>query len=211
MVAAAAYAPPLRASITPVFSKATIPAKAPYAAAGPLERPTTPAMFAWLGVTSNWASKVPVWEAMESFCQAPALVRQVVAMSKAGRVFAVLGPVVRVDSHASARTTLAATAAFNRASRLDSLNLKFILGLLLTCFVGNRKGRRELEDFLGFAGGPADVATYIALVPWLCDTAFRRLCSEQRDRIFVDGSATLLASAVLHRSHRPIACASGAS
>jgi len=69
------------------------------------------------------------------------------------------------------------------------LNLKFILGLLLTCFVGNRKGRRELEDFLGFAGGPADVATYVALVPWLCDTAFRRFCSEQRDASRLRGVA----------------------
>jgi len=52
-------------------------------------------------------------------------------------------------------------------------------------FVGNRKGRRELEESLGFAGGPADVATYVALVPWLCDTVFRRLCSEQRIKFFV--------------------------
>src|SRR5437879_4798709 len=52
---------------------------------------------------------------------------------------------VRSLVHASVKTTLAATAAFNRASRLDSLNLKFILGLLLSCFVDNRKGRRELE------------------------------------------------------------------
>src|SRR6266566_4645843 len=128
MVAAAAYAPPLRASITPVCSKATMPAKAPYAAAGPLERPTTPAMFAWLGVTSNWASKGPVWEGKESFCQAPVLDRQLVPRSKAGDVFGALGPVARVDSQASANTTLPASAAFKMASRLDSLNLKFILG-----------------------------------------------------------------------------------
>jgi len=51
-------------------------------------------------------------------------------------------------------------------------------------FVGNKKGRRELEEFLGFAGGPADVATYVALVPWLCGTVFRRLCSEQRIEFF---------------------------
>src|SRR6266550_6492364 len=38
---------------------------------------------------------------------------------------------VRSLVHASARTTLTASVAFNRASRLDSLNLKFILGLLL--------------------------------------------------------------------------------
>src|SRR5256885_4761263 len=30
------------------------------------------------------------------------------------------------------------------------------------------------------AGGPADLATCVALVPWLCVTVFRRLCSEQR-------------------------------
>src|SRR5947199_6557356 len=35
---------------------------------------------------------------------------------------------VRSRSHASARTTLVASAAFKMASRLDSLNLKFILG-----------------------------------------------------------------------------------
>src|SRR5439155_507049 len=38
---------------------------------------------------------------------------------------------VRWLSHASAKTALAASAAFIKASRLDSLNLKFILGLLL--------------------------------------------------------------------------------
>jgi len=48
-------------------------------------------------------------------------------------------------------------------------------------FLGNKKDRRELEEFLGFAGGPADVATLdVALVPWLCATVFRRVCSEQR-------------------------------
>src|SRR2546430_17486182 len=73
MVAAAAYAPPLRALITPVCSKATIPAKAVQSLAGPLERPTTPAMFAWPGVTSNLVSKAPACEAIEPFCQAPAL------------------------------------------------------------------------------------------------------------------------------------------
>jgi len=57
-------------------------------------------------------------------------------------------------------------------------------------FVGNKKGRRELEEILGFAGGPADLATYVALVPWLCDTVFRRLCSEQRSQIFLAGGAT---------------------
>jgi hypothetical protein len=32
---------------------------------------------------------------------------------------------------------------------------------------------------MSFAGGSADVATRVAVVPWLCVTAFRRLCSEQ--------------------------------
>src|SRR6266480_5231978 len=82
MVAAAAYAPPLRASITPVCSKARMPAKSVYAAAGPLERPTTPAMFAWLGVTSNLVSKAPACEAIEPFCQAPALDKDVNELDK---------------------------------------------------------------------------------------------------------------------------------
>src|SRR5436190_17154053 len=82
MVAAAAYAPPLRASITPVCWKATIPAKAVQSLAGPLERPTTPAMFAWLGVTSNWVSKAPACEAIEPFCQAPALDKDVDELHK---------------------------------------------------------------------------------------------------------------------------------
>src|SRR5436190_24170323 len=105
MVAAAAYAPPLRASITPVGSKATMAAKAVRSLAGPLERPTTPAMFAPAGVTSNWASKVPVWEATAAFCQAPALVRQLGGMPKAGGAFAAVGPAGRVDPHASVSTT----------------------------------------------------------------------------------------------------------
>src|SRR5438067_1020649 len=35
---------------------------------------------------------------------------------------------------------------------------------------------------VGIAGGPASVADETALAPWLCVTAFRRLCSEQRAR-----------------------------
>src|SRR5437773_11718205 len=96
-------------------------AKAVYAAAGPLERPTAAFVLAVAGVTSNWASKVPVWEATALFCQAPALVRQLGAMLKAGRGFEVLGPVVRVDWHGRVRTMTAASAAFNPASRLSSL------------------------------------------------------------------------------------------
>src|SRR2546429_8200715 len=109
MVAAAAYAPPLRASITPVCSKATMPAKSVYAAAGPLERPTTPAMFACLGVTSNWASKDPVCDRKEPFCQAPALDKQLGPRPKAGDGFGAFGPAAPVDSPASANTTLPAS------------------------------------------------------------------------------------------------------
>src|SRR5438034_9053587 len=50
-------------------------AKAVYAAAGPLERPTAAFVLGVAGVASNWASKVPVWEATALFCQAPALVK----------------------------------------------------------------------------------------------------------------------------------------
>src|SRR2546421_82401 len=49
-------------------------------AAGPLEKPTEPSVFAALGVASNWASKAPVWEAIVRFCQAPALVTQFAAV-----------------------------------------------------------------------------------------------------------------------------------
>src|SRR5712691_409091 len=56
-------------------------AKAVHVAAGPLERPTTPSMFALLGVTSNCASKEPPWAAIALFCQAPALVRQLGAVT----------------------------------------------------------------------------------------------------------------------------------
>src|SRR4029077_18559357 len=52
-------------------------------------------------------------------------------MSKARGVLGALGPVARVDSHASAKTALAASVAFDRDRRLDSLNLKFMLGLPL--------------------------------------------------------------------------------
>src|SRR5438034_8524228 len=104
MVAAAAYAPPLRASITPVGSKATMAAKAVRSLAGPLERPTTPAMFAAAGVTSNWASKVPVWEATALFCQAPALVREGGGVSGAGGGFQAVGLAARVEWLARVRT-----------------------------------------------------------------------------------------------------------
>src|SRR5438309_2179894 len=51
-------------------------AKSVHAAAAPVERPTTPSTLAVLGVASNWASKSPVWEAVDWFCHAPALMRQ---------------------------------------------------------------------------------------------------------------------------------------
>src|SRR5438128_5499234 len=56
-----------------------------------------------------------------------------------------------VRSHASARTALAASDAFIRASRLDSLNLKFILGLLLLPRDGPLASTNRST-----AGGPQD-------------------------------------------------------
>ena len=53
-------------------------AKFVQSAAGPLESPTTPSMFA-VGVASNWASKAPASETIALFCQAPALVWQFAA------------------------------------------------------------------------------------------------------------------------------------
>ena len=48
--------------------------------------------------------------------------------------------------------------------------------------LGKRKQAASHESRSGnrFAGGPANVAGEPAVVPWLCVTAFRRLCSEQR-------------------------------
>ena len=42
--------------------------------------------------------------------------------------------------------------------------------------------RRPLDSNpeIGLAGGSADLAAFTALAPWLCVTAFRRVCSEQR-------------------------------
>jgi hypothetical protein len=45
-----------------------------------------------------------------------------------------------------------------------------------------------------FAGGPADIATGVAGVPWLCVTVFRRLCSES--------ACSLLASAAGRRDKK---------
>src|SRR6266576_2025527 len=68
-------------------------------------------------------------------------VRSAAKMDGLGELYGGLGS-VRSLWHASARTTLTASVAFNRASRLDSLNLKFILGRSF-------KGRR-----VSWAGGP---------------------------------------------------------
>src|SRR2546426_12343368 len=60
------------------------------------------------------------------------------------------GGLVRSLSHASARTALAASDAFIIASRLDSLNLKGIVGLLL---VLTRERRRCLRPLRSVGGG----------------------------------------------------------
>src|SRR5437870_11686382 len=89
-----------------------------------------------------------------------------------------VGPVVpRLScSWHAARTAAAAgtSDAFMSARRFDSLNVNGI-SPTPAC----KKGR-QLRLAVDFAGGPADLATKVAVVPWLCVTAFRRLCSEQR-------------------------------
>src|SRR5437773_11184033 len=80
MAVAAAYSRPFRASIVPVVLKRTIAARVVQSAAGPLARPTTPFMFAVVGVASNWASKAPAGDGIATFCQAPALVQQLGAV-----------------------------------------------------------------------------------------------------------------------------------
>src|SRR5215472_15782535 len=72
MVEAAAYAPPLRASMSPVGLKRTIAARLVYPVAAPSDRPTTPFMAACDGVASNWTPKDPVWLANGVFCHDPA-------------------------------------------------------------------------------------------------------------------------------------------
>src|SRR5437879_1107825 len=68
-------------------------------------------------------------------------VRSAATMDGRGELYGGLGS-VRSLWHASARTTLTASVAFNRASRLDSLNVKFILGrsFYLSIKGGERRG-----------------------------------------------------------------------
>src|SRR5712691_5199717 len=73
MAVAAVYPPPLRASICPVVSKATMAAKSVYPAAVPGDTPMTPAMAAPFGVASNCTVKAPVCTANALFSHAAAL------------------------------------------------------------------------------------------------------------------------------------------
>src|SRR2546428_7882103 len=89
-----------------------------------------------------------------------------------------VGPVVpRLScSWHAARTAAAAgtSDAFMSARRFDSLNVN---GIDPTPGYNNKP---PASTHGRFAGGPADMATRVALVPWLCVAVFRRLCSEQR-------------------------------
>src|SRR5437773_736560 len=49
-------------------------------AAGPLDMPTTPFMFAVAGMASNWASKAAACDGIATFCQAPELITQLAAV-----------------------------------------------------------------------------------------------------------------------------------
>src|SRR5216110_4144341 len=49
-------------------------------AAGPLARPTTPFIFAVVGVASSWASKAAACDGIATFCQAPELITQLAAV-----------------------------------------------------------------------------------------------------------------------------------
>src|SRR3989454_9865140 len=68
--------------------------------------------------------------------------------------------------------------AFMSARRFDSLNVN---GIDPT---PGYKKKPPASTHGRFAGGPADMATRVALVPWLCVAVFRRLCSEQRLPVF---------------------------
>src|SRR5439155_25119523 len=50
--------------------------------------------------------------------------------------------------------------ARSRAIRRASLKRNGMLHSFHRWFLGNKTGRRELEELLGFPGGPADVATF---------------------------------------------------
>jgi len=71
------------------------------------------------------------------------------------------------------------TGGQSRASRCASLCRNVISSLCPLDQVQERR-RAARIDPVGIAGGPADVASDLAVVPWLCVTAFRRFCSEQR-------------------------------
>src|SRR2546425_8919674 len=77
MVLAAAWAPPLRASICPVGLKRAMTARSVYAAAAPDDRPVTASIGAPFGVASYWTVKEPFWEVIAVFCNATTLVRHV--------------------------------------------------------------------------------------------------------------------------------------
>src|SRR2546425_8423652 len=77
MVLAAAYAPPLRASICPVGLKRVMTAKSVYAAAAPDDRPVTASIGAPFGVASYCTVKEPFWVANAVFCNATTLVTHV--------------------------------------------------------------------------------------------------------------------------------------
>src|SRR5438128_2134687 len=94
-------------------------------------------MFALLGVASNCASKAPVCEGIVLFCQVPGLVKQLASTCVRTRK-GDWGAVRSVRSHASAKATQAASDAFIRASRLDSLNVNGMLG----CSFHQKRGRQ---------------------------------------------------------------------
>ena len=71
MLVAAAYAAPLRASISPEGLKRTSAANPVYAVWDPLERPITLLIPVADGVASNCTVKFPLWEANEVFCHGP--------------------------------------------------------------------------------------------------------------------------------------------
>src|SRR5882724_7797546 len=68
MALAAAYAPPLRASIWPAALKRTMTARSANPAAAPTDSPVTPSNPVPFGVASNCAVKDPVWAVNALFC-----------------------------------------------------------------------------------------------------------------------------------------------
>src|SRR3989449_3325495 len=91
-------------------------------------------------------------------------------------LFGGVGSVARTgSSHAANAAAAMARGSFMRARRCDSLNVN---GIAPIPPKHERAASFDARSIRWRPGGPREQR--LALVPWLCVTAFQRLCSEQR-------------------------------